>query len=125
MWRDSIHNVMTTDPKEDRINVRVNPQILEDFRIAARLRGASMSGLIHQFIVRTIREEKLAAPEEFVRRELAQPPVQDHAQDQAHLFSKPESGKKSSSRAQKELARDEADARRLARERLKSKASGK
>lgn len=44
--------------KERMINVRLSERTHEEFKIAAELRGASMSGLLHQFIVRTIREEK-------------------------------------------------------------------
>jgi hypothetical protein len=47
------------------LNLRLKPEVRDEFAIAAELRGASMSGLLHQFIVRTIREEKELAPQSF------------------------------------------------------------
>jgi hypothetical protein len=47
------------------LNLRLDPAVRDQFAIAAKLRGASMSGLLHQFIVRTIREEKAEAPQAF------------------------------------------------------------
>jgi hypothetical protein len=51
--------------KEVLVNVRLRPETREEFRIAAGLRGATMSSLLHQFIVRTIREEKEREPNAF------------------------------------------------------------
>ena len=51
--------------KEVLVTVRIAEPVRDEFKIAAGLRGATMSGLIHQFIVRTIREEKEASPHEF------------------------------------------------------------
>lgn len=48
--------------KKAILNLRLKPEVRDEFAIAAELRGASMSSLLHQFIVRTIREEKEAAP---------------------------------------------------------------
>jgi len=61
----SLYNVMTVQTKEVLINLRVRPEVREAFRIAAELRGATMSGLLHQFIYRTIREEKDRDPTPF------------------------------------------------------------
>lgn len=47
------------------LNLRLSPEVRDQFAIASKLRGASMSGLIHQFIVRTIREEKELSPQSF------------------------------------------------------------
>ena len=44
--------------KERLVNVRLKEKTHQEFKIACELRGASMSSLLHQFIVRTIREEK-------------------------------------------------------------------
>lgn len=52
--------------KERLVNVRLKEQTHKEFKIACDLRGASMSSLLHQFIVRTIREEKEASPQSFV-----------------------------------------------------------
>ena len=54
----SIHVVSTPNPKDVWINLRISPQIRAEFKIAAAQRGASMSGLLHQYIVKVIREEK-------------------------------------------------------------------
>jgi uncharacterized protein (DUF1778 family) len=51
--------------KKAILNLRLKPEVRDEFAIAADLRGASMSSLIHQFIVRTIREEKEIAPQAF------------------------------------------------------------
>jgi hypothetical protein len=63
--RASLYNVMTAETKEVLINLRVKPEVREAFRLAAQLRGATMSGLLHQFIFRTVREEKERDPEPF------------------------------------------------------------
>lgn len=52
-------------PKVKMINVRLTPTVHDAFKIAAELRGASMSSLLHQFVVRTIREEKDMDPAAF------------------------------------------------------------
>jgi len=51
--------------KERLVNVRLKEKTHQEFKIACELRGASMSSLLHQFIVRTIREEKEHAPHSF------------------------------------------------------------
>jgi antitoxin component of RelBE/YafQ-DinJ toxin-antitoxin module len=51
--------------KKAILNLRLDPKVRDEFATAAKLRGASMSGLIHQFIVKTIREEKAEAPQAF------------------------------------------------------------
>ncbi|MGA9996902.1 MAG: hypothetical protein WBP93_15900 [Pyrinomonadaceae bacterium] len=55
--------------KEVLINIRLRSDIREEFRLAAELRGATMSGLLHQFIVRIIREEKERDPKAFIKLE--------------------------------------------------------
>lgn len=55
--------------KKAILNLRLKPEVRDEFAIAAELRGASMSSLLHQFIVRTIREEKDAAPYAFTKSE--------------------------------------------------------
>jgi antitoxin component of RelBE/YafQ-DinJ toxin-antitoxin module len=60
---------MTTKGKEMNINIRVRKEVRENFKIAADLRGASMSSLIHQFMVKCIRDEKKIAPEAFGKAE--------------------------------------------------------
>jgi hypothetical protein len=57
---------MTSKESKDKlVNIRMKPLTREEFRVAAELRGATMSGLLHQFIVKTIREEKERNPEMF------------------------------------------------------------
>lgn len=43
--------------KDVLVTVRIAESVRDDFKRAAELRGATMSGLMHQYIVRTIREE--------------------------------------------------------------------
>lgn len=54
--------------KKAILNLRLKPEVRDEFAIAAALRGASMSGLLHQFIVKTIREEKDTAPQSFEKK---------------------------------------------------------
>jgi hypothetical protein len=58
---------MAGEKKDVLINLRLKPKTRDEFKVAAELRGASMSGLLHQFIVKTIREEKDRSPEAFVQ----------------------------------------------------------
>lgn len=51
------------------MSIRMNPDRLEDFRIACMLRGTTMSALVSQFAMQVIREEMAAVPEAFRRRE--------------------------------------------------------
>ena len=57
---------MAGEKKDVLVNLRLKPKTRDEFKVAAELRGASMSGLLHQFIVKTIREEKERTPEAFV-----------------------------------------------------------
>lgn len=57
--------------KKALFNLKIDENVREEFRIAANLRGASMSGLIHQFIFKIIREEKITNPEAFVSIEVS------------------------------------------------------
>lgn len=47
------------------LQIRIREDIKDDFQKVAELRGLSVSALIHSLIVKTIREEKQAAPEAF------------------------------------------------------------
>jgi hypothetical protein len=60
---------MTTKNKEINLNIRVRRGVREDFKIVADLRGASMSSLVHQFIIKCIREEKKISSEAFGKAE--------------------------------------------------------
>ena len=54
-----------TKKKGGLLTVRTGNATLEDFAAVAFLKGATMSGLVHQYVVRSIREEKERAPGEF------------------------------------------------------------
>jgi hypothetical protein len=69
--------------KEVLINIRLKPETREEFRISAELRGATMSGLLHQFIVRTIREEKERDPEAFASLQGVTQTEERHPADKA------------------------------------------
>lgn len=64
-----IYNAMTKGNKEVNLNLRVRADVRDEFKVVAELRGASVSSLIHQFMVKTIREEKEIEPEAFAIRE--------------------------------------------------------
>ena len=59
----NLYNVMS---KEVLLTVRTRPEIRDEFKKVAELRGASMSTLIHQFMVGLIREEKDREPKAFI-----------------------------------------------------------
>ena len=62
---------MAEQTKEKLITVRVTEDKHAEFKIAADLRGATMSSLIHQFIFQVIREEKRQHPEAFADLKIA------------------------------------------------------
>ena len=51
--------------KEVRLNIRTSEDTISDLKTTARLRGLSVSSLVNMLVVKAIREEKAAAPEEF------------------------------------------------------------
>ena len=57
--------MLVTVAKTKMINVRINEQTHNDFKVACELKGAGMAQILHQFIVRTIREERDREPEAF------------------------------------------------------------
>ena len=59
--------MLVPSSKVRMINVRLKPEPHDDFKLACELRGGSMSSILHQFIVRTIREEKENEPRAFKR----------------------------------------------------------
>lgn len=68
-----LYNVSTN--KEVLVTIRVAENVREEFKKAAELRGSTMSGLMHQFIIRTIREEKQISPQTFAERPKLAPVV--------------------------------------------------
>lgn len=51
------------------LTVKLPPARLEEFRIAAMLRGTTMSSLVQQFVTQVVREEMMAVPQAFRRRD--------------------------------------------------------
>jgi len=80
------------DTKDRLITVRAKPDIHRQFKAAAILRGSSMSGQIHQFMVRMIREERDRDPGEF-----AEVLVRIMHEEESHEPEKPERKTQSSS----------------------------
>lgn len=67
-WGRAVIMLITVaSSKEKMVNVRLSPVVHEQFKIACELRGVSMSSILHQFIVRTIREERELEPKAFRR----------------------------------------------------------
>lgn len=64
-----LYNVATK--KEVLVTIRIAENVRDEFKMAAELRGSTMSGLMHQFIIRTIREEKQQQPQAFAPKHLA------------------------------------------------------
>jgi hypothetical protein len=54
--------------KPTLLTIKITPERLEEFRIAATLRGTTMSSLVSQFVAEVITEEKARVPEAFRRR---------------------------------------------------------
>lgn len=50
-----------------QLNLEMPLEVREEFRIAATLKGLTMSGVLNEYIRRVIREEKQHAPELFER----------------------------------------------------------
>jgi hypothetical protein len=90
------------NPKDKMVNVRLTPAVHDQFKIACELRGASMSSLLHQFIVRTIREERELDPKAFERPHAKRPvliendliPVAVHNEGVVNARAKPAAKKK-------------------------------
>lgn len=61
--------VVTRKKKESNLNIRITPQLREEARIAAELRGLSVSALVHQYLVKVVREEKERSPAAFTEIE--------------------------------------------------------
>lgn len=63
--------------KEVLVTIRIAPEVRDAFKTVAELRGSTMSGLMHQYIVNAIREEREMSPQAFKgKRHLA--PVVAH-----------------------------------------------
>jgi hypothetical protein len=62
---------MDTTNKSAMLTVKQTPERLEEFRIAAMLRGTTMSALVSQFIAQVVREEMQAVPAAFRRRHMS------------------------------------------------------
>jgi hypothetical protein len=63
-------NMLTfvADTKERLLTVRLSPEDHRDYKIAAKLRGGTMSNLVHMFCIRVIREEKERNSEAFSKK---------------------------------------------------------
>jgi hypothetical protein len=63
----SLYGVMTAE-KSALINLRVAVELRREIKVAARLMGfKSVTGALHHYIVKVIREQKEAHPQEFAR----------------------------------------------------------
>jgi antitoxin component of RelBE/YafQ-DinJ toxin-antitoxin module len=61
-------NVVVTEKlKESWLQIRIDEDTKADAKVAARLRGLSLSSLVHSLLVRVIREEKELSPRAFVK----------------------------------------------------------
>jgi photoactive yellow protein len=67
MLRRNLYNVMTSGTKDVLVNFRLRPDVRDEFKAVAELRGSTVSNLLHQYVIKLIREEKAHDPEEFAR----------------------------------------------------------
>jgi hypothetical protein len=68
MFMEVNQPMQSRENKNALFTVKVAPTRLEEFRIAATLRGTTMSALVQQFMTQVVREEMVAVPEAFRRR---------------------------------------------------------
>jgi hypothetical protein len=61
--------------KERLLTVRMAPQVLADFKLAVKLKGATMSALVHMYAFEIIREQRERNPEAFKKRADSDRPV--------------------------------------------------
>jgi hypothetical protein len=61
--------------KDAMLTVKVAPEVLKEFKIAAELEGGTMSSIVHMFVVRKIRDWKERSPDAFKRRNDSERPV--------------------------------------------------
>lgn len=57
--------------KNDRVYVRVNDEIKDDFETVAEYRGLNTSALLHSLIVKTIHEQREITPQIFTKNKIA------------------------------------------------------
>lgn len=62
-------------PKEKLLTVKVTPEVLREFKVAAELEGGTMSAIVHMFVVRKIRDWKERNPEAFRKIDDRERPV--------------------------------------------------
>ena len=56
-----------TETKNNRVYVRLNADIKDDFEKVAKFRGLTTSAMLHSFIVRTVHEVKMDHPDLFLQ----------------------------------------------------------
>jgi hypothetical protein len=64
---------MSNQERPALLTVKLPPSRLDEFRIAAMLRGTTMSALVQQFVTQVVREEMSMVPEAFRRRSVDSP----------------------------------------------------
>lgn len=78
MYIDNLYDVMTKQTKGKLVNFRVRDDLKREFEIVAELRGTTLSGLIHQLLVKAVREEKEREPQAFVKSDAGIQPVESN-----------------------------------------------
>ena len=67
MLRSNLYNVMTNGNKEVLVNFRLRPDVRDEFKAVAELRGSTMSNILHQYAIKLIREERERDPKGFAK----------------------------------------------------------
>ncbi|HEX7313256.1 MAG TPA: hypothetical protein VF297_05020 [Pyrinomonadaceae bacterium] len=62
-----MYNVLPMGTQDERLHIRVKPDLKEDSKVLAEIRGLTLSALIHFLLAREVQEARKNDPAEFER----------------------------------------------------------
>jgi uncharacterized protein (DUF1778 family) len=62
-----MYSVPTMGTQDERLHIRIRPDLKEDIKVLAELRGLSVSALVHSLLVKEVAEVRKSDPAEFER----------------------------------------------------------
>jgi len=62
-----MYDVLPMGTHDERLHIRIRPDLKEDLKVLAELRGLKLSALVHALVVREVQEARKADPAEFER----------------------------------------------------------
>lgn len=62
-----MYKVLPMGTQDERLHIRIRPDLKEDLKVLAELRGLTSSALIHSLITREVQEARKSDPAEFER----------------------------------------------------------